>query len=73
MSERSALIRLLVLSASWAAGSTAMAALQLRGLRDLAGFALAAGAYWLTRDLGRRRRRGELKYWRGRPVDDRWS
>ena len=73
MSGRSALIRLLVVSASWAAGSTAMTALQLRGLRDLAAFALATGAYWLTRDLGRRRRRGELKYWRGRPVDDRWS
>ncbi len=73
MSGRSALIRLLVVSASWAAGSTAMVALQLRGLRDLAAFALATGAYWLTRDLGRRRRRGELKYWRGRPVDDRWS
>ncbi len=73
MSDRSALARLLILAASWAAGSTAMVALQLRGLRDLAGFALAAGAYWLTRDLGRRRRRGELKYWRGRPVDDRWN
>jgi len=73
VSERLALIRLLVVSASWAAGSTAMAALQLRGLRDLVGLALAAAAYWLTRDLGRRRRRGEVKYWRGRPVDDRWN
>ena len=69
-----ALLRLVLMSAAWAAGSTAASALQQRGLGTFVGFALAAAVYWVTRDLGRRRpRRGDPKYWRGRPVDDRWN
>lgn len=71
--ERLALVRLVLMSVAWAAGSTGAMALRLYQLDTLVGIGLAALAYWLTRDLGRpgrRRQRGELKYWRGRPVDD---
>ncbi|MDO8506841.1 MAG: hypothetical protein Q7S41_04440 [Candidatus Limnocylindria bacterium] len=74
MTDRTALLRLVLMSAAWAAGSTAAQALQQRAAGTLVGFALAAAVYRLTRDLGRRGGRGrERKYWRGRPVDDRWS
>lgn len=73
MNEHPALVRLVLMSAAWAAGSTAALAAGQRGSGTLVGFALAALVFWLTRDLGRRRRRprgGEVKYWRGRPVGD---
>lgn len=40
----------------------------------VAGLIGGAAAYILTQDLGRPRpgggRRGEIKYWRGRPIDE---
>ena len=75
MSGHPALVRLVLMSAAWAVGSTAALAAEQRGGGTVVGFALAALVFWLTRDLGRRRRSrgGEVKYWRGRPVDDRWN
>lgn len=59
------------MSAAWAAGSTGALALGSPRAGTVVGFALAALVYWLTRDL--RPRRGATKYWRGRPIDDRWN
>ena len=68
---QAALARLVLCAAAWAAGSTLADAVSLHSARDLVGIVLAAAAYLLTQGIGGGggRRRGEIKYWRGRPVD----
>jgi len=63
--------RLALIAAAGALGQT-LAWLYLPALDFVLAATLGAAAFVLTRDLGRSRPgRGELKYWRGRAVDDR--
>ncbi len=70
--QQAALARLGLMCVAWAAGHTAQVLVPALRLLDLllpAG--LATGVYLLTQDLGRPRHRGgEVRYWRGRPIDD---
>lgn len=70
--ERRALYRLVAIAAAWAAGEALVSALGLRGLGVIVPAAFAIAAYVLTRDVRwpELRGRGEIKYWRGRRIDD---
>jgi hypothetical protein len=77
-----ALWRLLLICAAAAAGETIAYQLEAYGVVMWVGVVFGAAAYIFTQDLDRPRRgggrRGEIKYWRGRPVDDddgprRWN
>jgi hypothetical protein len=74
-----AYLRLLFICTAFASGETAAVALGAYDVAMLVGIVLGAAAYVLTQDLDRPRRgRGEVKYWRGRRVDDddgprRWN
>ena len=64
--------RLLLICAAFAAGETAASAIGAYDVGSTVGLVLAVVAYVLTQEVDRPRRgRGELKYWRGRRVDDR--
>ncbi|HYV22187.1 MAG TPA: hypothetical protein VEN31_05995 [Candidatus Bathyarchaeia archaeon] len=66
--------RLLLICAVAAAGETIAYQLELFDDVTLVGFVFGAVAYFLTQGQGRPRpgggRRGEIKYWRGRQIDD---
>lgn len=69
--EEAQLIRLVLISAAWAAGEVLVVASGLRGLGTILPAGLAAGAYAVTEGLGRPRLGGgDPKYWRGRRIDD---
>jgi hypothetical protein len=76
-----AYLRLMAICAAFAAGETAAWAVDATAVGSLVGAALGAAAYVLTQDIDRPRRgggRGEVRYWRGRRVDDddgprRWN
>ena len=77
-----ALWRLLLICAAAAAGETLAYQLEAFDVITLVGVIFGAAAYFLTQDLDRPSprggRRGEIKYWRGRRVDDddgprRWN
>jgi hypothetical protein len=77
-----ALWRLLLICAAAAAGETLAYQLQAYGVMMWVGLVFGAAAYILTQDFDRPRRgggrRGEIKYWRGRRIDDddgprRWN
>jgi hypothetical protein len=70
-----ALWRLLVICVAAAAGETIAYQLEAYDIVTWFGVFFGAAAYLLTQDLDRPRarpggRRGEIKYWRGRRVDD---
>lgn len=69
-----ALWRLLLICAAAAAGETIAYQLEAYGVIMWVGVAFGAAAYIFTQDQGRPRRgggrRGEIKYWRGRRIDD---
>jgi hypothetical protein len=69
-----ALWRLLVICAAAAAGETIAYQLEAYGVATWMGVLFGAAAYIFTQDLERPRpgggRRGEIKYWRGRRIDD---
>lgn len=69
-----ALWRLLVICVAAATGETLAYQFEAYDIVMWVGVFFGAGAYLLTQDLDRPRpggrRRGEIKYWRGRPVDD---
>jgi hypothetical protein len=69
-----ALWRLLLICAAAAAGETVAYALGAYGLMVWFGVIAGAAVYITTQDLGRPRRsgrrRGEVRYWRGRPIDE---
>lgn len=69
--EWSALQRLLIIAAAWAAGETVLLLLGAGGgLATFGGALLAVAAYLATRGaVPGRRRTGEVIYWRGRPID----
>lgn len=77
-----ALWRLLVICVAAAAGETLAYQLEAYGVVMWVGVAFGAAVYFLTQDFDRPGRgggrRGEIKYWRGRRVDDddgprRWN
>ena len=70
-----ALWRLLVICVAAAAGETIAYQLEAYDIVMWFGVFFGAAAYLLTQDLDRPRstgggRRGEIKYWRGRRIDD---
>ena len=66
-----AFARLALIAAAGALGQT-LAGLYAPALDFVLAATFGAAAFVLTQDLGRSRPgRGELRYWRGRPVDDR--
>ena len=68
--EWSALQRLVIIAAAWAAGETVLRLLGLGGLATFGGAVLAVAAYLATRGaVPGRRKTGEVIYWRGRPID----
>jgi hypothetical protein len=69
-----ALWRLLLICVAAAAGETIAYQLGAYSLMMWVGLLFGAGAFILTQDVDRPRtgggRRGEIKYWRGRRIDD---
>ena len=69
-----ALWRLLLICAAAAAGETIAYQFEAYGVMMWVGAVFGAAAYVFTQDLDRPRpgggRRGEIKYWRGRRIDD---
>ena len=69
-----ALWRLLLICAAAAAGETIAYQLEAYGVVMWFGVLFGAAAYIFTQDMERPRpgggRRGEVRYWRGRPIDD---
>lgn len=70
--QRSALLRLVLISAAWALGETLEYQLGARALGPVLPAILAAAAYMATRDVPWGGGSDET-YWRGRRIDkDRW-
>ena len=76
---QAAILRFVLMCAAWAVGQTLIWPLSLGTFCIVIPAALALGVLVLTADLGRPRASGgDLKYWRGRRVDDgerrdRWN
>ena len=76
---QAAILRFVLICAAWAVGQTLMWGLSLGTFGVVIPAALALGVLVLTADLGRPRASGgDLRYWRGRRVDDderrdRWN
>lgn len=76
---QAAVLRFLLICAAWAVGQTLTWGLALGTVGVVIPAALAIGVLVVTEDLGRpRAASGDLKYWRGRRVDDderrgRWN
>ncbi len=76
---QAAIVRFVLICVAWAAGQTLTWALALDRIGVIIPAALAIGVVVLTADLGRPHATGgDLKYWRGRRVDDdeprgRWN
>jgi hypothetical protein len=68
--EQAQLVRLLLICAAWAIGQVLTFGLSFQGVDFIVPAALAIGVYVITEDLGRPRSRGNVRYWRGRPIDD---
>ena len=77
----SAVLRFVLICAAWAVGQTLAWGLALTTLGVLIPAVLALGVLVVTADLGRPRAAvggGDLKYWRGRRIEDderrgRWN
>jgi hypothetical protein len=69
-----ALWRLLLICAAAAAGETIAYQLEAYGVLMWFGVLFGGAAYFFTQDMDRPRpgggRRGEIKYWRGRKIED---
>ncbi|HEV8537068.1 MAG TPA: hypothetical protein VGR87_15290 [Candidatus Limnocylindria bacterium] len=79
---QAAYVRLFLICAAYALGVVVAQQLDASAIGMWVGAALGAAAYVFTQDLDRPRRggggRGEIRYWRGRRVDDddgprRWN
>jgi hypothetical protein len=79
---QAAYLRLLLICAAFAAGETAAWALGAYSVGQMVGAILGAAVFVFTQDFDRPgrggRRRGELRYWRGRRIDEdegprRWN
>ncbi|HZP95711.1 MAG TPA: hypothetical protein VFC31_05150 [Candidatus Limnocylindria bacterium] len=79
--EQGQLLRLLLMCAAWAIGQTLTIGLAVdSGAELIVPAALAIGVYAISEDLARPRLGGgNVRYWRGRRIDDderpggRWS
>lgn len=77
--EQSAILRFVLICGAWAVGRTLTWGLDLESLGAVVPAAFALGVLVVTADLGRPRPSGgDLKYWRGRRLDDderrgRWN
>ena len=69
---QAAYLRLLLICAAFAAGDTAAWALDANSIGTTFGAILGAAVFVLTQDIDRPGpgRRGEIRYWRGRRIDD---
>jgi hypothetical protein len=68
---QSAILRFVLICAAWAIGQTLTWGLAIGPLGVMIPAALAIGVLAVTEDLGRPRASGgDLKYWRGRRIDD---
>jgi len=79
---QAAYLRLLLICAAVAAGETAAWALDATSIGTIVGAILGAAVFVVTQDIDRPSRgggrRGEIRYWRGRRIDDdqgprRWN
>jgi hypothetical protein len=76
---QAAVLRFVLICAAWAVGQTLTWGLAIGPIGVVIPAALAIGVLVVTEDLGRRRAAGgDLKYWRGRRVEDderrgRWN
>jgi hypothetical protein len=76
---QAAVLRFVLICAAWSVGQTLTWGIALGTFGVVIPAALALGVLVLTEDLGRARAAGgDLKYWRGRRVDDderrgRWN
>jgi hypothetical protein len=76
---QAAIVRLVLICAAWAVGQTLTWGLALGTIGVVIPGVLAIGVLVVTADLGRPRAGGgDLRYWRGRRVDDderrgRWN
>lgn len=76
---QAAVLRFVLICAAWSVGQTLTWGLALGTIGVVIPAALALGVLVVTEDLGRPRvAGGDLKYWRGRRVDDderrgRWN
>jgi len=79
---QAAYLRLLLICAAFAAGETAAWALEANSIGPTVGAILGAAVFVLTQDIDRPSRGGgrggEIRYWRGRRIDDdqgprRWN
>jgi hypothetical protein len=76
---QAAILRFVLICAAWAVGQTLTWGLAIGSIGVVISAALAIGVVVVTQGLGRPRPAGgDLKYWRGRRVDDderrgRWN
>jgi hypothetical protein len=76
---QAAVLRFFLICAAWAVGQTLTWSLALGSIGIVIPVVFALGVLVVTQDLGRPRAAGgDLKYWRGRRVDDderhgRWN
>lgn len=76
---QTAVLRFVLICAAWAVGQTLTWGLALGPIGVVIPAVLAIGVLVVTEDLGRARvARGDLKYWRGRRIEDeerrgRWN
>ena len=74
---QAAVLRFGLICAAWAVGETLTWGLTLGNIGIVIPAALAIGVLVVTEDIGRPVRRGDVRYWRGRQVDDdrrgRWN
>ena len=72
MTQQAAYWRLFLICLAAAAGETIASLMSAHDLTTVVGFIFGAAAYLLTQDTSGPpgRRRGEIRYWRGRRVDD---
>jgi hypothetical protein len=69
--EQAQLVRLLLMCVAWSIGQMLTVGIPVQFADIVVPAALAIGVYVVTEDLGRPRvSRGDVKYWRGRQVED---
>jgi uncharacterized membrane protein AbrB (regulator of aidB expression) len=68
--QRRAWLRLLVVVAAAALGETVGTYLRLPSADSLLPLLLGGAAFYLSAGMTAARQRGEVRYWRGRRVDD---
>lgn len=68
--QRRAWLRLLVVVAAAALAETLAIYARVPYSRDLVPLLIGAAVFYLTAGLGLARPRGEVRYWRGRRIDD---